>query len=176
MLKSNTIKYILLFVILVLLQVLVLNRISIFGYGVPFIYIYFVLKLPLGSNRSLTSFLGFLIGFTIDLFCNTPGLNAAAATLIGFISRPVQSLFFTVDDYNDDHIPGLSSLGFAFMKYAILLTVVHHVFLISIEAFSYFNPKILLLRMAVSIILTSLLIFAFEGFSLKKKSSWQKTA
>lgn len=174
MLRSSTIKYITLFIILVLVQVLVLNRISLFGYGIPFVYIYFILKLPLGCNRSLTSFLGFLIGFTIDLFCNTPGLNAAAATLIGFISRPIQKLFFAVEDYNDQ-IPSISSLGAAYSKYMFLLILIHHVFLISIESFSYFNPQILLLRMAVSVLLTSLLIFAFEGFYIKKKNSWRKT-
>jgi hypothetical protein len=119
----------------------------------------------------LASFLGFLLGFTIDLFCNTPGLNAATSAFIGFISRPAQGLFFTFDDYNNDQIPGLSS----YMKYAFLLTLVHHVSLIILESFSYFNPKILLLRIIISTIMTSLLILAFEGFSLKKKNPWQKT-
>jgi rod shape-determining protein MreD len=157
-----------------LVQVLILNRISLFGYGIPFVYIYFVLKLPLGYNRGLTAFLGFLVGFIIDLFCNTPGLNAAATTLIGFVSRPVQKLFFTVDDYNDQ-MPSISSLGFAYVKYMFLLVLVHHVFLISVESFSYFNPQILLLRIGISVLLTSLLLFAFEGFYLKKKNSWRKT-
>lgn len=175
MLKSNILKYIFLFILLVLLQVLVLNRISLFGYAVPFVYIYLMLKLPLGLNRALATFIGFLVGFTIDIFCNTPGLNAATTTVIGFISRPIQKLFFTVDDFNNDHIPSLSSLGFPFLKYMFFLILIHNVLLISIEAFSYFNPDILLLRMAGSTILTSLLIFAFEGLSSKKKSSWQKT-
>ncbi|MDR1707522.1 rod shape-determining protein MreD [Dysgonomonas sp.] len=174
MLRSNTLKYIVLFIMLVLIQVLILNRISLFGYGIPFVYIYFVLKLPLGCNRGLAAFSGFLIGFTIDLFCNTPGLNAAATTMIGFVCRPVQKLFFTVDDYNDQ-MPSISSLGSAYVKYMLLLVLVHHVFLISVESFSYFNPQILLLRIVISVLLTSLLLFAFEGFYLKKKNSWRKT-
>lgn len=162
------------FVLLVLLQVLVLNRISILGYGVPFVYIYFVLKLPIGTNRSVAIFLSFLIGFVVDIFCNTPGINAAATTLIGFLRSPIQNLFFMVDDY-DEQAPSLSLLGGAFVKYAILITIIHHVVLISIESFSYFNPEILLLRIGLSTLLTLVLIFAFEGFSLKKKKSWQKT-
>lgn len=175
MLKSKTLKYIFLFILLVLLQVLVLNRISLFGYAVPYIYIYLVLKLPLGLNRSLATFISFLVGFTIDLFCNTPGLNAAATTIIGFICYPVQKLFFTIDDFNSDNIPSMSILGFSFIKYMFFLILIHHILLISIEAFSYFNPQILLLRMVGSTILTYLLVFAFEGLSSKKKSSWQKT-
>lgn len=170
MLKSNTIKYVILFVLLVLLQVLVLNKVSFLGYAVPFLYIYFIFKLPIGCSRSLSTFLGFLLGFTIDIFCNTPGINAAATTLIGFICRPVQNLFFMVDDY-EKQTPSLALLGAAFMKYVIFLTLIHHIVLVSIESFSYFNIKLILLRFSLSAVLTSILIFAFEGFSLKKKAS-----
>ncbi|MBB4035182.1 rod shape-determining protein MreD [Dysgonomonas hofstadii] len=175
MLKSNIFKYITLFIVLALLQVLVLNKISFLGYAVPFVYIYFILKLPVGCDRNLSTSLGFLLGFSIDVFCNTPGINAAATTLIGFVCRRVQGLFFMVDDYNNQ-TPGLSLLGGAFMKYAIFITLIHHIVLVSIESFSYFNIKLILLRIFLSAILTIVLIFAFEGFSYKKKNSWQKTS
>ena len=174
MLKSNAIKYLILFVILVLLQVLIFNKISFLGYAVPFVYIYFIMKLPVGCNRNLSTLLGFLLGLSIDIFCNTPGINAAATTLIGFVCRPVQSLFFMVDDYNGQ-TPGLSLLGSSFMKFVVSMTLIHHIILVSIESFSYFNIKLILLRISLSAILTIILIFAFEGFSLKKKNSWQKT-
>lgn len=174
MFKSSNIKYIIMFVLLVLLQVLVLNRISFLGYGVPFVYVYFIIKLPVGSNKNIVLLLSFLIGLIIDIFCNTPGINAAAATFAGIMRRPIQGLFFMVDDYLEQ-TPSLSLLGSAFVKYAVFLTLVHHIVLISIESFSYFNIEILLLRIGLSTVLTSLLIFAFEGFSFKKKNSWQKT-
>lgn len=174
MLKNNIIKYILMFIVLVLLQVLVLNKISVLHFGVPFAYIYFIIKLPIGCNRNLTTLLGFLLGFVIDIFCNTPGVNAAATTLIGFICCPAQNLFFITDDYKDQ-TPSLRILGGAFMKFAIFMTLIHHIVLISLESFSYFNIKLVLLRILFSTILTSILVFAFEGLSLKKKSSWLKT-
>lgn len=167
MLENKYIRYTILFVLLILLQVLVLNNISFFGYAVSFTYIYFIIKLPVGSNRNLTLLLGFLLGFIIDIFCNTPGINAAATTLIAFISRPAQGLFFMVEDY-DEQSPRLSVLGWSFMKYAIFMTLIHHIALISLESFSYFNIELMLLRIISSTILTSILIFAFEGFSIKK--------
>lgn len=174
MLKNNAIKYIVLFIVLVLLQVLILNKISFLGYAVPFAYIYFILKLPIGYNRDLTVFLGFILGLLIDLLCSTPGINAAATTLIAFLSRPMQGLFFMVDDYNDQ-TPGYGLLGFSFMKYAFAMILIHHAALVSIDSFSYFNIELTLLRISLSTILTSILVFAFEGFSTKKKNSWQKT-
>jgi cell shape-determining protein MreD len=115
-----------------------------------------------------------MLGFIIDIFCNTPGINAAATTLIGFLCRPVQGLFFMIDDY-DEQTPGLKLLGGAYMKFAFFLTLIHHIVLISIESFSYFNIKLVLIRILLSTVLTTILIFAFEGFSLKQKSSWQKS-
>ncbi len=68
MLKSNIFKYITLFIVLALLQVLVLNKISFLGYAVPFVYIYFILKLPVGCDRNLSTSLGFLLAFLLMYF------------------------------------------------------------------------------------------------------------
>ena len=162
------------FVLLILLQVLVFNRISFFGYATPFLYIYFIIKMPIGLNRSAITVLGFLLGFIIDIFCNTPGVNAAATTFAAFISGGIQGLFIMKNDYNDQE-PGWTLLGGAFIKYALLLTFIHHLLLISIEAFSFFNVKLIALRILSSTILTFLLIFALEGFTRKDKKTWQKT-
>lgn len=161
------------FIFLILFQVLVLNKISFLGYAIPFFYIYFIIKLPIGLNRGLVTFLGFLIGFVIDVFCNTLGINAAATTFAAFLCRPVQGLFFVTDDYKEQ-IPRLSLLSGAFMKYALLVTFIHNIILVSIESFSYLNVEMILYRIFLSTLVTSVLIFAFEGFSIKKRKSWEK--
>ena len=165
---SNWLKQLILFLILVLLQVLVLNHISFLGYATPFLYIYFIIKLPVGINRNLVIFLGFLLGFIIDLFCNTPGQNAAAATFAAFMRRPVQGLFFARDDF-EHVVPSITNLGNAFMKYAITIILIHHTLLILISSFSYLDPLTITLRIVSSSVLTSILVFAMEGFTIKKK-------
>ncbi|HXL01180.1 MAG TPA: rod shape-determining protein MreD, partial [Dysgonamonadaceae bacterium] len=50
------------FVVLVLLQTLVLNRISVFGVAVPILYIYFLIKLPKNRNLFYVVISGFLMG------------------------------------------------------------------------------------------------------------------
>ena len=44
--SKSAIGYIFSFIILVLLQVSVFNRIALFGYATPFLFLYFILKLP----------------------------------------------------------------------------------------------------------------------------------
>jgi len=167
--NNNLIKYSLLFISLVLLQVLVLNQIFFLGYATPFLYIYFLIKLPVGINRNIVVLLGFLLGLIIDMFCNTLGLNAAAATFAAFLRLSVQKLFFEREDF--EHIePKLSSLGGSFIKYVIAMILIHHTALIAIESFSYSDIETMLIRIVLSSALTFILVFAFESFAVKKKS------
>lgn len=171
--KDNIIRYSIMFVLLVLLQVLVFNRISLFHLATPYLYIYFIIKLPFGINRNLILLLGFLLGLIIDIFSNTPGINAFATTLVAFCRNPLQSVLFTLDDY-ESQIPRLSLLGSAFLKYAALMIIVHQVALICIESFSFFNITLVLLRILTSSILTFIFILGLEGFTLKKGKAWGK--
>lgn len=177
MLKISYIRFFLLFILLVLAQVVILNRVSLLGYAVPIVYIYFILKLPIGINRNVTLLLGFILGFTIDIFCNTPGVNAAATTFAALLRRPIMSIFFMVDEYQGSE-PAISTLGIsAFMKYSILLLFIHIAALVSIESFSYLNIKLIILRIISSTLISAIIIFAFEGFSMTKHStasSWRK--
>lgn len=124
--------------------------------------------MPIGTNRNLVLVLAFLLGLTIDIFCNTPGQNAAATVFAAFMRRPVQGLFFAREDF-EHFIPSISTLGMAFMKYTVVIVFIHELTLISISSFSYLNLMIILLRVLSSTFLTSILIYAIEGFSIKKK-------
>ena len=75
------------FFFLVFFQVLILNNIQLGGYINPYFYIYFILLLPFETPRWLLLILSFLLGLTIDVFVNTPGVNAAACVLMAF-ARP----------------------------------------------------------------------------------------
>ena len=72
------------FVMLLLLQALVFNHVHIFGYATPMPYIYFLLILPSVTPRWLYVLLGFLLGLSVDLFTNTPGMAAGALCLSGW--------------------------------------------------------------------------------------------
>ena len=73
------------FVGLVLLQVLILNNIHIAGIATPFLYICFILKFPSGISRNELMLWGFCFGLMIDLFSDTPGMNAASTVLLAFL-------------------------------------------------------------------------------------------
>src|SRR5690554_1934845 len=80
-------KYGFMFLMLALAQVLIFNQIHFGGYITPFVYILFIMLLPLHSPRYLLMISGFLLGLTIDVFSNTLGMHAAATVFIAYV-RP----------------------------------------------------------------------------------------
>lgn len=151
------------FVGLVLLQVLILNNVHIAGYATPFLYIYFILKFSSGTSRNELMLWAFFFGLTIDVFADTPGMNAAATVLLAFV-RPTFLRLFTPRDTLDSIIPSIRTMGFSsFLKFAVTSVFVHHLFLLGIEFFSFAGMPLMLLRVVACTLLTVTCIMAIEG-------------
>ena len=95
-------KRLLLFFGLLLAQVLVLNHVHLFGVAIPLLYVYFVLSFPRDYSRNGALVWSFLLGLSIDIFSNTPGVAAFSMTLVAVIQPYVLRLFIQRD--NDDNI------------------------------------------------------------------------
>lgn len=151
------------FVFLSLLQALVLNNVHVAGYATPFLYIYFILKFDTGISRNELMLWGFFLGLTIDVFSNTPGMNAAATVLLAFACPSIFRLFSPRDTF-DNVEPSFRSIGVGpFVKYVIVCVLLHHAALLTIESFSFFDLPVLLLKIITSALLTSLCVLAVEG-------------
>ena len=148
------------FIGLVLLQVLILNNVHIAGYATPFLYIYFILKFNSGTSRNELMLWAFFFGLTIDVFSDTPGMNAAATVLLAFL-RPSLLRLFTP---RDNLVPSFKSMGITpFLKYTTASVFIHSLALLSIEFFSFSGIWLLLLRVALCTVLTVTCIVAVEG-------------
>lgn len=134
------------FVVLVLAQVLILNNIHFLRVATPFLYLYFILKLPVGISRTNVVFFSFLIGLVIDIFSNTPGMHAFACTLAGFIRHPLIQLLMG-KDLPEGIYPSYKTFGYGgFFRYTLLFVVIHHVALFLIESLTLFDPLFLAIR------------------------------
>lgn len=156
------------FIGLVLLQVLVLNHMHINGYATPFFFIYFVLKYNSGVSRNVLMIWAFLLGLTVDILGNTPGMNAAAATVLAFMREPVLRLV-TLRDGVEDFEPGIKSMGFSpFFRYILLCTFLFCTILLVIDTFSFFNLPVLLLKILTDASITIICILCAEAIRRKK--------
>ena len=155
-------------VALVLLQVLILNNLHIGGYATPFLYLYLILKFEADVPANRLMLWAFCLGIIVDIFSDTPGLNAASTVLIAFI-RPTLLRLFVPRDLQDTFIPSIRSMGItSFLKYTITAILVHHTVLLSLEACSFAHLPALLIRITSSTLFTMLCVLAIEML-LKKE-------
>jgi rod shape-determining protein MreD len=160
------IKYPVMFTMLVLIQVLLFNQVHLGGFLNPYIYVLFILLLPVSMPQYQVLLLSFLIGITIDWFSNTLGLHASATVLLGFLRFPVIKLISQKESDQFDY-PGLLQTGMRwFLLYISILVVIHLFFLFSVEVFSFENFHRTLLRSVASSVFTVfiLLISQFMVF------------
>jgi rod shape-determining protein MreD len=155
------------FIILVLLQVLVLNNIQFLGYINPYIYILFLLALPVQTPRWFSLLLGFFIGVIIDMFADTPGIHAFASVLIAFLRNGTIKLFTAIEEGNNP-TPSFYTFGVsAYIKYVVLLVFVHHTTLFFLEAFSFANFWIMFAKIILSSLVTIMIILGIQSLSRK---------
>lgn len=161
-----TLRYILLFCLLLPIQAIVLNRLVLFNCAIPLAFIYLIIVLPasLATNKSLT--IGFITGLVVDAFMNTYGLNALCCTILAFVRKPVLHMYILRDEEQSIQPCDTYSLGMAvFMKYALTMAVIYCSLLFTIEAFSFFDIGRLLLRTVASSLYTFVVILAISGLS-----------
>ena len=157
------------FFLLVLAQVLVFNNIEISGYINPYIYILFIVLLPFETPRWLELILGFLLGFSIDIFSETLGMHTAATVFVAYIRPFVLSYFAPRDGYELGSFPRVFYYGLPwFIKYAILLVLAHHMVLFFLEMFSFTDFFTTIFRIVLTSVFSSFLIIVSQYFIFRK--------
>lgn len=165
------VKNIVRFVLLVLLQVLILNNMNLSGYMNPYVYVLFILLLPVDINKSLLLVIAFLTGLTMDVFGNTPGLNAFSTVLLAFARPGVLRMLTKNIDFIPDEEPGLVRLGFGkFLRYVLVLVFLHHVALFFLEIFSFHDFLNTLYRILINTFLSTFIIMILVLLFSKRKT------
>lgn len=156
------------FVTLVLLQALVLNHVHFEQYATPLLYIYFLLKINSGNSRKGLMLWAFSMGLCIDIFSNTPGLNAAASVLTAFC-RPWILRVLSLRDTTENFEPGIYQMGFtAFFRYALVIVLLHSLTLNLLDTFSLARFQTLLLKILSDACITLIFILCIDSVRRKR--------
>ena len=148
------------------IQVLVLNNIHFLRLATPFLYVYILLKMPVGTQPVRLLLLAFFTGLVVDSFTNTAGMHAAACCLAAFARNPLINLL-AGKDIPAAGIPSAALFGKgAFLRYTLGFVMLHHIALFLIESLTLFDPLYLVFRLLGSICLTTLLIYLADAFNL----------
>jgi rod shape-determining protein MreD len=159
---SDVIKIISNFIFLFFAQIFFF-KFGIFGVGFCFPYVFFLLLLPMSTSNNFLLLLGFGYGLLIDVFYDSPGLHAAACTLLAYLRPHVISSITPAGGY-DEHTPiSVHILGIRWVVlYALLLVTAHHALLFFLEAFSFGGFFLTLGKVLLSALLTSFLFVMMQ--------------
>ncbi|MCL2413229.1 MAG: rod shape-determining protein MreD [Bacteroidales bacterium] len=169
--NTIVIKNILRFVFLLFLQVLVINHIQVSSMVTPMIYVLAILLLPFNTPKWLVLISAFVLGFFVDVFSGTMGLNMSATLLMAFARPTVLRLISFGRDYNDEDAPNIKNLGIDwFISYALILILIHHSAIFFLEIFRFTELGTTLLRIGYSSLATLLLVILTQLFFTPKKA------
>lgn len=163
---TDIIKYLFIFILLVLAQILILNNIELGGYINPYLYVFFILFLPFETNENLVLGLAFALGLTIDVFTSTLGIHTSASVFMAFGRKYILKLIQPRGGYEFGTTPSLQHMGMSwYMTYAVILVVLHHLFLFYVESFKFSQFFPTFARVILSSLFTLILIFIVQLFN-----------
>ena len=151
-------------VVVVLLQVLLFDHLQIAGWGLPMVYVLFLMNLPVQVPRWAEMLIGAMVGLVFDVWHSSLGVNMAACVAFCYL-RPIL-LGNLIQDL--ERVKGeVCSVTIGRMEYVrclAILTVVHHLLVFSLESWSWHNWWIVLLQTLLSSVLTILIIMGYDIF------------
>lgn len=156
---NRTLLNIIRFVVLVAAQVLLVNHLRMGGYVHPYIYLIFVMLLPVNMPGWQLLLSGFSIGLVIDLFMGTLGMHAGATTLMAFCRPAIIRLVSGSQKLENIREPNIQQLGFPwYLRYTLVMVLVHNFTYFMLEGFSFHLVGQALLRILISVPISTFLI------------------
>lgn len=158
------------FLALVAIQILVMNKVQFNGYLNPYIYILFILLLPLRTSQPGMIIAGFLLGIAIDFYSGMMGIHTAATLFISYFRSRIMKVVIGITEEDFVSVPGLKTLGsFRFIYYAGVMTLIHHLILFYLEVFTFQHSADTLIRVLANTVVSLLfMVIAMILFERRK--------
>ena len=133
--SRNNIILLFTFLVLVPLQVLFFKHLALFDLGFCFLYVFFLLLLPIETSALLAMGISFFAGLVVDLFGSTLGIHAASSVFIMFLRPYWLRLIVPRSGFEVNYLPMIANYGLAwFVIYAAPLLLVHAAAVFFIES------------------------------------------
>ena len=169
---NSPLKYIIRFILFILVQVFILDKIHLHQMVTPYIYFLFILWLPFKMTRAMQMIIALILGFTMDSFRHHPGFHTAACVLIAYLRPLLINLFISQEGAETNYLePSIKSMG-GFLPYFIfigVLTFIHHAWLFLLEAWQFGNAWYFLGSTILSTAVSLLLIIITELLFIRKQ-------
>lgn len=172
-------KIIVRFILLILVQFFVLDKIQLHHLVTPYIYFLFVLWMPFDISRPLQLLLAFALGLTLDAFRHHPGFHAAACVLIAYVRPYLIGILISQDTTESSYSePSVKSMGgrLSYFVYVGILTIIHNAWLFFLQATQFGDFWYFIVKTFLSALISFALIAVSELFFTRKQKYRTNTA
>ena len=154
--NSTVIVNIFRFILLLAVQVIILNRIDLFGFVDPYPYILFILLYPVNGNKAVLLISSFFLGLIMDMFLNSGGSHAVACVCLAYFRPAFFKFSFGVSyEYQTNRInERLTPERFSFI---LISVVTHHLILYLLEVFRFSLILDIIIRTVLTTVFTLIL-------------------
>ena len=144
------------------LQVLLYDHLHIGSWGLVMMYILFLINLPARIPRWAEMIIGFMVGMMMDVWHASLGIHISACVALTFV-RPLL-LNNTVQDVEriKDNLSSQNIGRAEYIKCAVILTVLHHFIVFSLETWNIQFWWMVLLQTLISSVMTLVIILGYE--------------
>jgi len=176
---SDLLRNIIRLFLFIFVQVYILDKVgALHQYIIPYLYYLFILWIPFSVSRIGLLFIGFITGMALDYFTNTPGLHAAPCVLIAYLRPFVINILSPKDTAEFNYRePSPRSMGWTpYLVYVLILTVFHHLYLVTLEWLSFGSFFHLLIKVLSTTAISLLLVIITELLFSRKMNYRTNTA
>lgn len=147
----RTLRYLALYLAVLLLQVFLFDNLSFGFYFSPLIYLAVILLLPLDTPPIVLLAAGAAVGISMDWAMGTAGINTIATLPTAFLRPTLLRLLYDDEKVREGGTPSPERMGRAvFFRYAAVCTLFHHTIFFLFDALSWALLPQTLLRIALS--------------------------
>ena len=169
---GSLVKYIIRFILLILFQVFVLDKIHLHQMVTPYLYFLFILWLPFKMNRTVLMLIGALVGFSLDSFRHHPGFHTAACILIAYVRPFLINLLIPQEGAEANYEePSIRSMGglLPYIIYSGVLCFLHNGWLFFLEAWQFGDAWYFIIKTILSTAISLVLVIITELIFTRKQ-------
>jgi len=156
------------FFLYVIAQVLLFKRLVLFNTSFCFLYVAFILLLPVETNNLLLMVLAFLLGFTIDIFYDSLGIHALALVTVAYLRNYWLNSITPQGGYDANSSPALANGVQWFLVYTVPMVFVHLALLFFIEAGGFGMFWFTMLKIMASLLFTVSVMLMLQFLSVPR--------
>jgi hypothetical protein len=148
------------------------KKLVLFNTAFCFVYIAFILLLPIETNPLVLMLAGFGLGLLIDIFYDHQGMHAAATVAVAYLRNHWLRGITPQGGYDVGATPTVGANGIVwFLSYSAPLIVLHHLILFFVDAGGFGLTGLTIAKALASVFFTMLILILHQYFFFQRARS-----